>query len=154
MIPFPGNDGVDTGSDIADTQEVSYYEVALGTDRRFPNTRDNVKPFTNVGKNKTITFTNLELVQGTAKYFFSVKAYSASYSMALATSNGFYVSGVAGVTGRYHSIALTVFCYHSQLMSAALSSHYALRSNLIRVHSVYSKTCFKRSLKKRNKNLF
>ena len=120
MIPFQGNDGVDTGSDIADTQEVSYYEVALGTDRRFPNTRDNVKPFTYVGKNKTVTFTNLELVQGTAKYFFSVKAYSASYSMALATSNGFYVSGVAGVTGGYHSNAFTVFStihYYFQLLS-------------------------------------
>ena len=120
MIPFQGNDGVDTGSDIAETQEVSYYEVALGTDRRFPNTRDNVKPFTYVGKNKTVTFTNLELVQGTAKYFFSVKAYSASYSMALATSNGFYVSGVAGVTGGYHSNAFTVFStihYYFQLLS-------------------------------------
>ena len=94
-----GNDGVEIGTDVADTQEVSYYEVALGTDRRFPNTRDNVVPFTNVGKNKTVTFYNLDLLQGTAMYYFSVRAYSATYSTALATSNGFYVSGVAGVTG-------------------------------------------------------
>ena len=98
-IFLPGNDGVEVEPDIVDMQEVSYYEVALGTDRRFPNTRDNVVPFTNVGKNKTVTFTHLNLVRGTAKYYFSVKAYSATYSTALAVSNGFYVSEDAGVTG-------------------------------------------------------
>ncbi|XP_071123199.1 uncharacterized protein [Mytilus edulis] len=74
-----------------DNQQVTYYEVAVGTDRRFPKTRDNIVPFTSVGRNTSITFYNLDLVPGSGLYYFTIKAYSASYSIATVTSNGFRV---------------------------------------------------------------
>lgn len=73
--------------------------MALGTDRRFPKTRDNIVPFTNVGKNTTVTFKDLNLVPGYATYYFTVRAYSSAYTFATSTSNGFYVSFDGGVTG-------------------------------------------------------
>ncbi|XP_076085326.1 uncharacterized protein LOC143056125 [Mytilus galloprovincialis] len=79
-------------------QEVVFYEVAVGTDRRFPKTRDDVVPFTNVGLNKTVIFYDLELTPLTGNYYFTVKAYSASYSIATVTSNGFKVGFNEGVT--------------------------------------------------------
>ncbi|CAG2246701.1 unnamed protein product [Mytilus edulis] len=79
-------------------QEVVYYEVAVGTDRRFPKTRDDVVPFTNVYLNKTVIFYDLELTPLTGIYYFTVKAYSASYSIATVTSNGFQVGFDGGVT--------------------------------------------------------
>lgn len=70
----------------------------MGTDRRFPETRDNIVPFTNVGKDKTVTFYDLNLTPGTGMYYFTVKAYSASHSVAMVTSNGFHVGYDGGVT--------------------------------------------------------
>ncbi|VDI54125.1 Hypothetical predicted protein [Mytilus galloprovincialis] len=78
-------------------QAVEFYEVALGTDRRFSKTRDNIVPFTNVGKDKKVTFYDLDLVPGTGMYYFTVKAYSASHSVAIVTSNGFHVGYDGGV---------------------------------------------------------
>jgi hypothetical protein len=80
-------------------QEIAYYMVALGTDRRFPNTWDNIVPFTNVGLNTSVTFKDLDLEPGYAVYYFTVRAYSASYAWTSTTSNGFYVSFDGGVTG-------------------------------------------------------
>lgn len=80
---------------------MAFYEVAVGTDRRFPKSRDNIVPFTNIGQNKTVTFYNLDLVPGTGLYYFTVRAYSASYSVALVTSNGFHVGFDGGVTRKY-----------------------------------------------------
>ncbi|CAH1259269.1 FAT1 [Branchiostoma lanceolatum] len=42
--------------------EIQYYEIAVGSDRRFPNTRENIRPFQDVGVNRTATFTGLRLV--------------------------------------------------------------------------------------------
>ncbi|XP_067658325.1 uncharacterized protein [Haliotis asinina] len=75
----------------ASNQEVVFYEVALGTDRRFDKTRDNVVPFTDVGRNKSVTFYDLELVTLDALYYFTVRAHSASGSTVEVTSNGFAV---------------------------------------------------------------
>ncbi|XP_048250418.1 uncharacterized protein LOC124151537 [Haliotis rufescens] len=75
----------------ASNQEVVFYEVALGTDRRFAKTRDNVVPFTNVGLNKTVTFYDLGLVTLEGLYYFTVRAHSASGSKVEVTSNGFAV---------------------------------------------------------------
>ncbi len=69
-------------------QTVDYYEVAVGTDRRYPKTRDNVVPFTYVGLNTSVTFEYLDLNPGTSEYFVTVRGYSASFSTAEATSNG------------------------------------------------------------------
>ncbi|KAK3612537.1 hypothetical protein CHS0354_024514 [Potamilus streckersoni] len=94
-----GNAGVQV-DDITPSkdQEIEYYEVALGTDRRFKKTRDDVVPFTKVGRNTSVTFWDLDLVPGFAMYYFTVRAYSASYSMSEVTSNGFYVAFDGGVT--------------------------------------------------------
>ncbi|XP_076085507.1 uncharacterized protein LOC143056307 [Mytilus galloprovincialis] len=98
-----GNPGLQIDQSQLDAQdpnqEVVFYEVAVGTDRRFPKTRDDVVPFTNVGLNKTIIFYDLELTAITGIYYFTVKAYSASYSVATVTSNGFRVGFDGGVIG-------------------------------------------------------
>ncbi|XP_067659895.1 uncharacterized protein [Haliotis asinina] len=79
------------------SQDVIYYEVAVGTDRRFPQTRDNIVPFTNVGLNKTVTFFDLDLTPVTTIYYFTVRAHSSSGSKAEVTSNGFSVGFDGGV---------------------------------------------------------
>ncbi|VDI46307.1 Hypothetical predicted protein [Mytilus galloprovincialis] len=81
------------------TQQVLFYEVAVGTDRRFHKTRDNIVPFTKVGLNDSVTFYDLNLESGTAIYYFTVRAYSASFSVATVTSNGFHVGYDGGVEG-------------------------------------------------------
>ena len=97
FVVVSGNKGV--AQEVEPNQDIAYYEVALGTDVRFPLTRTNVVPFTNVYLNTTVTFTNLALEAGYGIYFFTVKAYSSSYSTATVTSNGFYVNSDGGVTG-------------------------------------------------------
>ncbi|XP_078697384.1 uncharacterized protein LOC144925295 [Branchiostoma floridae x Branchiostoma belcheri] len=72
-------------------QTVEYYEVALGTDRRFPRTRNNVRPFINVGLNRTHTFQYLQLIPKAATYYITVRAHSVSTSVAEVTSNGIQV---------------------------------------------------------------
>ena len=70
------------------TQTVDYYEVAVGTDRRYPKTRDNVVAFTNVGTNTSVTFEHLALQPVTSVYYVTVRAYSASFATAEVTSTG------------------------------------------------------------------
>ena len=83
-------------------QEVAYYELALGTDRRFPKTRDNIVPFVNVGLNKTHTFFDLDdLIPYKAVYYFTVRAHSTSGARTQITSNGFSVGYDGGVEGLY-----------------------------------------------------
>ncbi|XP_078616233.1 uncharacterized protein LOC144884654 [Branchiostoma floridae x Branchiostoma japonicum] len=72
-------------------QTVEYYEVALGTDRRFPRTRNNVHPYVNVGLNRTHTFEYLQLIPQAATYYITVRAHSASTAVAEVTSNGIQV---------------------------------------------------------------
>lgn len=74
--------------------------MALGTDRRFNKTRDNVVPYTNVGTNTSVIFYNLDLTPGNAVYYFSVYAVSKSFSKTLVTSNGFFVGYDGDVTGK------------------------------------------------------
>ncbi|XP_048258679.1 uncharacterized protein LOC124137747 [Haliotis rufescens] len=80
------------------SQEVAFYEVAVGTDRRFPQTRDNIVPFVNVGLNKTVTFFDLDLTPITGTYYFTVRAHSRSGSTADVTSNGFSAGFDGGVS--------------------------------------------------------
>ncbi|XP_071798137.1 uncharacterized protein [Asterias amurensis] len=77
-----------TKKDHVTEQAVDYYEVAVGTDRRYPKTRDNTVPFTNVGQNTSVTFNNLDLQVLTATYYVTVKGHSASFSTAEVTSTG------------------------------------------------------------------
>lgn len=74
--------------DIDDSQAILNYEVAVGTDRRYPNKRNNVHHYINVGLNKTWTFNNLELSGPGSTYYVTVRAHSVSTAMAEVTSNG------------------------------------------------------------------
>ena len=76
---------------IGQHQVIDHYEVALGTDRRYPRTRTNVHPFVNIGLNTTWTFLNLNLIPKTSVYYTTVRAFSVSGSMAEVTSNGIQV---------------------------------------------------------------
>ena len=109
IICIKGNKGVDEGDEVDPDQQVAYYEVALGTDRRFDKTRDNVVPFTNVGLNTSVTFKDLDLVPGYGVYYFTVQAFSTSSSSATITSNGFFVSFDGGVSGKYNIIDSFLF---------------------------------------------
>lgn len=77
---------VDT--EIGRNQIIAYYEIAAGTDRRYPKTRDNIHPFINVGLNKTWTFDNLILVPKTSTYYITVRAHALSTAIVEVTSNG------------------------------------------------------------------
>ncbi|XP_072033446.1 LOW QUALITY PROTEIN: uncharacterized protein [Amphiura filiformis] len=83
MIKHTGNDEI-----VHNSQVVDFYEAAVGTDRRYPKTRDNVVAFTNVGLNTSVTFQYLDLQPLTSVYYVTVRAYSASFSTAEVTSNG------------------------------------------------------------------
>ncbi|XP_033637389.1 uncharacterized protein LOC117298318 isoform X2 [Asterias rubens] len=83
-VEYTGN--AEMIKDHVTEQAVDYYEVAVGTDRRYPKTRDNTVPFTNVGQNTSVTFNNLDLQAAT--YYVTVKGHSASFSAAEVTSSG------------------------------------------------------------------
>ncbi|KAI8519526.1 hypothetical protein Bbelb_027830 [Branchiostoma belcheri] len=88
-----GNDAAINGEavEIGDHRIIDYYEVAVGTDRRYPSTRTNIRPFTNVGRNKTVTFEYLQLIPRTGIYYITVRAVSLASSTAEVTSNGIRV---------------------------------------------------------------
>ena len=79
----------------------------MGTDRRYDNTRDNVVPWTDVGLNTSVTFYDLTLTPLEAIYYFTVRAYSTSYSRAEVTSNGFFVGFDGGVSGKLQKLKKT-----------------------------------------------
>ncbi|XP_070572594.1 uncharacterized protein [Ptychodera flava] len=72
-------------------QVISHYEVAAGTDRRYPTTRTDIHPFVDVGLNKSHTFTDLLLTPRSVTYYITVKAYSVSTAMVEQSSNGIQV---------------------------------------------------------------
>ena len=74
--------------EASDYQTIASYEVAMGTDRRYANTRDNIHPFINVGLNTSWTFEYLDLVPITATYYVTVRAHSLSTTVTEVTSNG------------------------------------------------------------------
>ena len=76
---------------IGDHHIVDHYEVALGTDRRYPFTRTNIRPFTDVGLNVTWTFQHLYLLPREGVYYVTVRAYGLSSTMVEVTSNGVMV---------------------------------------------------------------
>ncbi|XP_060596420.1 uncharacterized protein LOC132750448 [Ruditapes philippinarum] len=89
-----GNKGVDEETKADPNQEVAYYEVALGTDRRFEKTRDNVVPFLNVGLNTSVTFKDLDLEPGFAVYFFTADGGKATPGEINETFNVYQVTSV------------------------------------------------------------
>ncbi|XP_070573546.1 uncharacterized protein [Ptychodera flava] len=72
-------------------QVIERYEVAAGTDQRYPNTRDDIHQFVNVGLNTSHTFTNLRLIPETQTYYITLRAFAVSTAMVEVTSNGIRV---------------------------------------------------------------
>ncbi|XP_066298079.1 uncharacterized protein [Branchiostoma lanceolatum] len=88
-----GDDAAIDGETVEnrDHQIIDHYEVAVGTDRRYPSTRTNIRPFINVGQNKTVTFEHLQLIPRTGIYYVTVRAVSLASSTTEVTSNGIRV---------------------------------------------------------------
>ncbi|XP_078660674.1 uncharacterized protein LOC144905141 [Branchiostoma floridae x Branchiostoma belcheri] len=80
-------------------QTIDHYEVAVGTDRRYASTRSNIVPFTNVGRNRTVTMLDLPLTPR-ANYYITVRGYSVSTSTTDVTSNGIQVGVGSEVVSR------------------------------------------------------
>ncbi|XP_022102001.1 uncharacterized protein LOC110985344 [Acanthaster planci] len=88
-VEHTGNAEVNKGQTTQQT--VDFYEAAVGTDRRYPKTRDNVVPFTYMGQNTSVTFRNLDLTALDSTYYVTVRGHSASFSTAEVTSTGIKV---------------------------------------------------------------
>ena len=78
-------------SQIGAHQEVEFYEVSAGTDRRHSDTRQNIHGIVNVGLNTTWTFEHLTLVAKRATYYVTVRAHSVSAASSEVISNGIKV---------------------------------------------------------------
>ena len=100
-------------------QEIAYYEVALGSDREYSNTRTNIVPFTNVGISTSYTFTGLDLVPLTQQYFITVRAHAVSGAHADATSNGI----IAGLGGTI--IPGTIFAAPYQTSTTTIAAYWS-----------------------------
>ncbi|XP_070573743.1 uncharacterized protein [Ptychodera flava] len=79
------------GEETSSSQIIDHYELAMGTDNRYPDTREDIQPFVDIGCNVSHTFDNLQLVPRTQTYYATVRAYSVSSSMTEVTSNGIKV---------------------------------------------------------------
>ncbi|CAH1794764.1 unnamed protein product [Owenia fusiformis] len=99
------NGNPDLNPHIGDNQRIHSYEVAVGTDRRYPKTRANIYPFVNAGLNQTWHFTSLNLIPQTAHYFITVKATSWSGAVRSQTSNGIRV-GFGGTVVKHGELKL------------------------------------------------
>ncbi|KAI8514390.1 hypothetical protein Bbelb_087140 [Branchiostoma belcheri] len=80
-------------------QAIDHYEVAVGSDRRYASTRSNIVPFTNVGRNRTVTMLDLPLTPR-ATYYITVRGYSLTTSTTDVTSNGIQVGVGSEVVSR------------------------------------------------------
>ncbi|CAH1783352.1 unnamed protein product, partial [Owenia fusiformis] len=98
-----GNPDIDPR--IGGHQEIIYYEVAVGNDRRYPNTRTNIHPFVRVDLNQSYHFTDLELLPGIGHYYITVRAFGSSSASRTQTSNGIRV-GVGGTVVRQGQMQL------------------------------------------------
>ena len=110
MALFAEIAGSNAGIDVEEGrhQVIDHYEVAIGTDRTSHKGRTNVRPFTNVGKNTSWVYHNLNLESEseTSFYYCTVKAYSASTASTEVTSNGIRV-GQAGVLIKHGSVEVS-----------------------------------------------
>lgn len=73
------------------TEKIVRYEVAVGNDIRFEETRSNVHYFVDVGLKNNHTFTGLNLTMKTVTYYATVRAYSEAGSIQIGISNGIKV---------------------------------------------------------------
>ena len=78
------------------SQIISYYEVAVGTDRKFTNTRHNIHEFINVGLNRSHTFVGLNLTLQKTVYYITIRAHSVAGSFSEISTDGVRV-GFSGI---------------------------------------------------------
>ena len=105
--------------DGTEEQEIEYYEVALGSDSEYSHTKSDIVPFTNVGLDKTHSFSGIDIVPLTQIYYATVKAHAVSGAVAEVTSNGI-------VVGLAHSITQgTISQTPYQINSTFLSAHWS-----------------------------
>ncbi|CAH1802680.1 unnamed protein product [Owenia fusiformis] len=90
-----GDGDPDLDPRIGAHQDIIYYDVAVGNDRRYANTRTNIHPFVRVGLNRSWHFTNLELLPGIGHYYITVRGVAKSSASRIQTSNGIQV-GIGG----------------------------------------------------------
>lgn len=102
--------------DGTDEQEIEYFEVALGSNKKYANTRSDIVPFTTIGLEKSYEFVNLSLISETQTYFTTVRAHAVSGAVAEATSNGIVVGLTHAILpGQIHQ---TEFQYNTTFLSA------------------------------------
>uniref|UniRef100_A0A1I8J6S1 Fibronectin type-III domain-containing protein n=1 Tax=Macrostomum lignano TaxID=282301 RepID=A0A1I8J6S1_9PLAT len=113
--PNGGSNSVDK---LGQRQAIDYYEVAFGTDRRYPKTRDN---------NKTFTAYDLDLVPIKGIYYATVRAYSKGFATAEVTSSGIRVGYDSTVFKADVNIPRFVSTANAAEVSESNSEHYNLR---------------------------
>ena len=94
-------------------QEITFYEVAAGSDREYPSTRTDIAPFTNVGLNTSHTFHNLNLVPESIIYYITVRAHTVSGAFVDATSNGISVGYQHGIIPGENNLEQISVRYHN-----------------------------------------
>ncbi|XP_070562157.1 uncharacterized protein [Ptychodera flava] len=129
-------------------QVIDHYEIAAGTDKRYPNTRDDIHRFVDVGLNTSHTFTDLQLIPETWTYYVTVRAYAVSTAMVEVTSNGIRV-GFGGELlsqgqiniQRYipSTISLTVSWSNFRFVLPVLFYNFGIGSNTSILHSLSCK---------------
>lgn len=87
------------GDELSDdpTQQIDHYEISIGEDTKDHTTRTNIHYFTNVGLNKSYTFTGLNLTSKIVLYFVTVRGYSITGAYEENYSNGVLVGYRLGI---------------------------------------------------------
>ncbi|XP_070564497.1 uncharacterized protein [Ptychodera flava] len=118
-------------------QDIHHYEIAAGTDLHYPNTRNNIHQFVNVGLNTSHTFIGLNLIPKTVTYYVTVRAYAVSSAMTEVSSNGIiagyggevikpgkvtvarYISSISNITASWDDFefGLPIYFYQWGMMS-------------------------------------
>lgn len=127
-------------------QEITHYDVAVGSDVGYPNTRSDIVPFTSVGLNTSVTWENLDLVPQSIVYYSTVRAYTVSGAFIDVTSNGIRVgygqSIIPGIitTPQYQSETTTFTAYWTDFESdlPIRSYEWALLSQYLNANELES----------------
>ena len=121
------------------SQSIDYFEVAVGNDRRYEDTRVNVVYYQNVGLNQSVTFHNLQLTKKTETYYITVRAYSKAGSFQESYSNGVKV-GYRGtfIAGNIECSAAQSSTDYLEVSWSGIISDIGIREYLIGIGTTYS----------------
>jgi hypothetical protein len=99
------------------TQAIHHYEVSVGNDRRYEQTRSNIHFFVNVELNTSFTFKGLNLTSKLIKYYITVRSYSMAGSYTEGYSNGIRV----GFNDDISAGTMSIHKYQSSTTSVEVS---------------------------------